>query len=84
VKEHEVDDKNVRLQLWDTPGQDRFKTTTRSYYRRGDLVLIAYDCGSKRSFDSLNNWITEVENHGKEKCKIIIVATKCDLEPIYR
>lgn len=56
-RDYEIEGKNIKVQLWDTPGQDKFKTITRTHYKRGDLILIAYDVGSKRSFDSLHTWI---------------------------
>lgn len=52
-----VDDKNIKLQIWDTAGQEAFKSITRSYYRSAAGGLLVYDITKLDSFNNLQNWV---------------------------
>lgn len=70
----------VKLQIWDTAGQDRFRTITRAYYRSAQAVLIVFDVTQKESFDSLSYWMDQVESNGVGPSVVrILVANKSDL-----
>lgn len=82
-----VDDARLKMQIWDTAGQDKFKTITQSYYNGSNGVLIVYAVDSKVSFDSvsklvfyLGNWIQDLKEKVKSNCQMVIVANKCDVE----
>lgn len=51
----------VKLQLWDTAGQERFRSITQSYYRSANCLILVYDISSQPSFDTLTNWIRDVD-----------------------
>jgi len=72
--------KKVKLQIWDTAGQENYLSITRSYYRKVNLVMMVYDVNNRKSFDSLKKWINEVENNSDnpEVC-VILVGNKIDL-----
>ena len=53
--------KKVKLQIWETAGQERFKNITASYYRGGNGVLVVYDITDRESFENLNSWLIEIE-----------------------
>lgn len=55
--------KKVKLTVWDTAGQDRFRTLTSSYYRGCQGVLVVYDVTSRASFENLGKWFEELESH---------------------
>lgn len=70
----------VKLQIWDTAGQDRFRTITCAYYRSAQAVLIVFDVTQKESFDSLPYWMDQVESNGVGPSVVrILVANKSDL-----
>jgi len=71
--------KKIKVQIWDTAGQDSFRSITRSYYRGAIGGLIVYDVTSRESFDSINRWLGEIENHANEKIVLSIVGNKADL-----
>lgn len=71
--------KVVKLQIYDTAGQERFHTITSSYYHAADGIGIVYDVTNKDSFDAVNVWLNDVEKLAKpEVCKVLI-GNKCDL-----
>lgn len=67
-----LDGKRIRLQLWDTSGQGRFSTIIRSYSRGAQGILLVYDITRKWSFNGLDRWIKEIEEHAPGIPKILI------------
>jgi len=51
------------LKKWDTAGQDRFKTITCSYYKGAHGIMVVYDVTDRESFDSINNWMQEIDKY---------------------
>lgn len=81
IKSLVVNDKKVKLQLWDSCGQERFNALTRSYYRNTDAFIICYDISSHKSFEDAKFWIKELEKYVIDRPVIkILVGTKSDLE----
>jgi len=80
MKTLDVDEKNVKLQIWDTAGQDRFRNITASYYRGAHGIMIVYDITDNESFNSINSWLIEVEKNASKNVYKILVGNKCDLE----
>lgn len=70
---------NVKLQIWDTAGQESFKSITRSYYRGAICALLVYDITRRQTFINLMSWLEEMLEHGYSKMQIILVGNKCDL-----
>ena len=80
IKNIEIQGKSVKLQIWDTAGEERFKNIISSYYRRASGILLLYNITDRESFESLNSWLIDIEkNTKKDVCKIL-VGTNCDLE----
>ena len=68
-----VDDKIVKLQIWDTAGQEKFKTITSSYYRNAHSVMIVYDVSDRKSFHNIESWLSDIEKFCPSRvCKLII------------
>mmetsp|Transcript_25728 Transcript_25728/g.45157 ORF Transcript_25728/g.45157 Transcript_25728/m.45157 type:complete len:208 (+) Transcript_25728:794-1417(+) len=74
-----VNDKNLKIQIWDTAGQENFLSVTRAYYRGSVAALLVYDVSSRSSFESLGRWLTEIQNNAGEAVSVILVANKIDL-----
>ncbi|KHJ80812.1 Ras family protein, partial [Oesophagostomum dentatum] len=51
----------VKLQLWDTAGQEKFRSITRSYYRNSVGVMLVYDISNRVRFENINGWLHEAE-----------------------
>lgn len=80
TKEIKIDGKIVKLQIWDTAGQEAFKSITRSYYRGAAGALLVYDVTSQSSFENIKNWLYEAQNNGNDEMVICLVGNKIDLE----
>jgi Ras-related protein Rab-1A len=78
----EIDKKIIKLQIWDTAGQDRFKTITSTYYRGIHGVIVTYDITNRVSFKKINYWIDEFKNKAIDiqNTVIFLVGNKCDQE----
>jgi Ras-related protein Rab-2A len=80
AKETTINEKKVKLQIWDTAGQEAFKSITRSYYRAAAGALLVYDITNKDSFNNIKMWLQEARNNGNSEMSICLVGNKCDLE----
>ena len=80
IKTLDVDEKNVKLQIWDTAGQDRFRNFRESYYRVAAGIAIVYDITDPESFFNINSWLIEVEKNASKNVYKILIGNKCDLD----
>ena len=71
---------NIKLQIWDTAGQELFKSITRSYYRDAAGVMLVFDISKRDSFDHLTRWIKDIEIFSGKDANIILIGNKTDLE----
>ena len=71
----------VNMNIWDTAGQEKYRSLTRNYLRDSDGIFIVFDLSLKKSFDSLNSWLEEIKNSDiKEKCVKILIGNKSDIK----
>jgi Ras-related protein Rab-2A len=75
-----IDDKVYRIQIWDTAGQENFRSITRAYYKNSACALIVYDISRKASFESISTWIEDCKNSSPKTVFMVLVGNKCDLE----
>lgn len=75
-----IRNRKVKMQIWDTAGQEKFRTISGTYYRGADAVILVYDITSAQSFDDLQNfWVQEVAQYGSDVSNLILVGNKSDL-----
>ena len=67
-----VGDIFVKLQIWDTAGQDRFRTMSSTYYRGADGAIIVYDVTSSESFNNVGRWLEDMNMYNRNVFKIIV------------
>ena len=79
MKTIQMQDKEVKLQIWDTAGQERFRTITCNYYRGAHGVVIVYDITDRDSFESVKNWMVEIDKYAQENVNKLLIGNKCDL-----
>ena len=74
-----LDENNIaQLQIWDTAGEERFRTITRQFYHDSHGALIVYSIDDRNSFDKVNLWINDLKDNAPEDCVIMIVGNKSD------
>ena len=75
----EKDGKKIRIDLWDTAGQEKYRAIGRHFYRESHIVCLVYDITNKESFENVKSiWYPELMEHG-EKLKIIgLIGNKND------
>lgn len=79
MKLMDIDGKKVALQLWDTCGQERFRSIAKSYFRRADGVVLMYDCTYEKSFLNVREWVDIISEASDKRIPIVIVGNKIDL-----
>ena len=70
--------KQIKLQIWDSAGQEKFRSLIPNYIRGSSLVFVVYDISNRKSFENLQSWVDFVNNI--ENSNIVIVGNKIDLE----
>jgi len=70
---------HIKLQIWDTAGQDSFRSITRSYYRGAAGAFLVYDVTHRESFNHLRSWFNDIRTYANETINIIIIENKSDL-----
>ncbi|GMT36746.1 hypothetical protein PFISCL1PPCAC_28043, partial [Pristionchus fissidentatus] len=74
-----VDGKQVKLQIFDTAGQERFRSVTSAYYRDADALLLVFDVANRLSFENIRNWLGQIKDFAKDNVMVTLVGNKCDL-----
>lgn len=77
----EARSKKVKLQIWDTAGQEKFRAISNTYYRGSDAILLVYDITDAASRQDLDTyWVSQIAQHCPEVPYILLVGNKSDLE----
>ena len=75
-----INGKNIKLQIWDTAGQEKYRALTRSFLIKAQGILALYDITNHTSFDNLQSWLTLIKEECYVDIPVIIVGNKMDLE----
>ena len=75
-----VNDKAIKLQIWDTCGQEVYRSLIQSFYRNSSLAMMVYSINSKESFDNVEMWLRELRTHSNPDVKVFLIGNKSDLE----
>ena len=74
-----VEDKVFRLQIWDTIGQENFRSITKIFYRNTHAVILCYSIGDRQSFEHLESWLKEIRTQCPPDVAIYLTGCKKDL-----
>ncbi len=80
LKNLEINGQTVKLSIWDTAGQEKFRKVVESYYKGGSGVLICFAINDRRSFEALEYWYSSTQKHLGTNAKYVLVGNKSDLE----
>ena len=75
-----LNDKVIKLQIWDTCGQEIYRSLITNFYRSSSLAIIVYAINQKESFKDLDLWIKELKLNNSPDTKLMLVGNKLDLE----
>uniref|UniRef100_A0A6G1S7E1 Ras-related protein Rab-3 n=1 Tax=Aceria tosichella TaxID=561515 RepID=A0A6G1S7E1_9ACAR len=73
-------EKRMKLQIWDTAGQERYRTITTAYYRGAMGFILMYDVTNEDSFNSVQDWVTQIKTYSWDNAQVILVGNKSDIE----
>ena len=74
LKRIDIDNKKIKLQIWDTAGQ--FCSISSEYYKGASGILLVYDITNSKSFENLAKWLTNIEENVHRDAKIIILGNR--------
>ena len=74
-----IENTTFRLQVWDTAGQETFRSMTRIYYKNSSCAFIVYDITEKESFNHVESWISECKKIAPETVLLVLIGNKSDL-----
>ena len=80
LKAMEIDGKKIKLQIWDSAGQEKFRNINTSYYKGANGILVVYDITNRESFDGLNSWLIEIEKNSSKDVYKLLIGNKNDIE----
>ena len=75
-----VNDNVIKLQIWDTCGQEIYKSLISNFYRNSSLAVLVYAIDNKESFTHVENWLNDLKSQANEDVRIFLVGNKSDLE----
>ena len=75
-----IDNKIIKLQIWDTCGQEVYRSLISNFYRNASLAMMVYSIISRESFIHINQWLKEIRLQSHPDVKIILIGNKSDLK----
>lgn len=79
TKEEKIGEKTIRVKIWDTAGQEQFKSLTKNFYKNSHGVVICYDVTNRKSFEKIQEWIDSIADNASANIKMILIGNKIDL-----
>lgn len=80
-KSQQPEQKHMKLSLWDTAGQETYKSITRSYFRGASGALLVFDITRRSTFASVTAWLHDLRQIAEDDIIVVLVGNKCDLAP---
>ncbi|KAL4460416.1 hypothetical protein ABPG74_000167 [Tetrahymena malaccensis] len=69
----------IKTQIWDTAGQEKYRSITSAHYRKAVGALLVYDVTKEKSFESIQRWLEEIRLHADKDIVLMLVGNKVDL-----
>lgn len=80
VRTMKIQEKSIKLQIWDTAGQEIFRSISKAYYRGSVGLIFVYDIANRESFTNLDRWISEARQNAEPYACMVLIGNKSDLE----
>jgi len=75
-----IDDSKIKIHIWDSAGQERFRSIAKCYYKGAKGAFVVFDVTRPESFENTEKWIDELMNNGDKDLIIYVIGNKIDLE----
>lgn len=75
-----IDETVVKMQIWDTAGQEQYRAIAKSFIRRADGILLCFDLTRHNSFDHIPEWIETIKEQSLSNTPCVLIGNKCDME----
>ena len=75
----EIKNKKIRVQLWDTAGQEKYKAITKNLFLKVQAALIVYDITNEETFNNLKTWVRSIKEECGKQIQMLIIGNKNDL-----
>ena len=75
-----INNQKIKAQIFDTAGQEKYRSICSTYYKNIDGAVVVYDVSNRDSFNNLDYWIGEIVAHNKKNIKMLLIGNKNDLE----
>ena len=79
AKNIEINSRIYRIQIWDTAGQENFRSIARAYYKNSICACIVYDITNRNSFNSVQSWIDDCTKQAPKSILLLLIGNKNDL-----
>jgi len=73
-KDEIINNKKVRIKLWDTAGQEQYKALTKNFFRNSDGILITFDVTNRKTFDKVAYWMDSSVQNAEKGVPIILLC----------
>lgn len=80
VKRLTCSESPLKLHIWDTAGQEKFRSITLNFYKGVDGILLVFDLTNENSLNNVPHWIRQVKLYSAENVALVLVGNKCDIE----
>ena len=78
-KQITIKNKNIRLNIWDTIGQEKYRSLSKLFLKETQIVILVYSIIDKKSFEELSYWNQLFKEQIGDNCLLGVVGNKCDL-----
>ena len=75
-----INDTVIKMQIWDTCGQEIYRSLISNFYRNSSLAVILYSIDNRESFEHAENWLSDLKSQANPEVRIFLVGNKADLE----
>ncbi len=79
TKKVRVDDIDIKLQIWDTAGQEKYKSITQNFYKGANGILVVFDLTDFQTFENVTNWLRQIKSQVGDNVAKLVLANKADL-----
>ena len=79
VKKETVQGKQIEVQIWDSAGQEKYRSISKQYYNRAQGILLVYDITKRDTFSAIKHWLKDIDSQVQTNPQIVLIGNKLDL-----